>query len=282
MRVLVTGATGFVGSHFVEQALALGHEVVGIRRPGSQPRIPLPDHVQWIDAPLDADFAEAFKGVDCLVHLAAHTANVPYAPLPECLYWNVYAAARLVHAAAQAGVSRLLVAGTCFEYGSAAQGQEFVHPATELRPTLSYPISKAAASAALLGAARELGLRMQLLRIFQVYGRGESAKRFWPSLKLAAHEGRDFPMSAGTQVRDFIDVADVACAFVQALGFEGVEAGRPHVRNVGTGRGQSLLDFARFWWNQWGATGRLLPGEVTTRPGELHRLVADVESVHVG
>ncbi len=282
MRLLVTGATGFVGSHFVEQALALGHEVIGIRRPGSVPRIPLPEDVRWVDAALDADFAGEWEGVDCLVHMAAHTANVPYAPLPECLYWNVYASARLVHAAALAGVTRVLVAGTYFEYGMAAEGQEFVHPATELRPMLSYPISKAAASAALLGAARELGLRMQLLRIFQVYGRGESAKRFWPSLKAAAQEGRDFPMSAGTQVRDFIDVVDVAGAFVRALSFEGVEAGRPHVRNVGTGRGQSLLEFARYWWGQWGGGGRLLPGEVPARPGELQRLVADVESVHVG
>ncbi len=282
MHIFVTGATGFVGSHFVREAVRAGHAVTALRRLGSLSRIEAPDSVRWVDAALDGDLSQHLAGVDCVVHLAAHTPNPPYAPLDECLYWNVFASTRLIQAAADAGVRDFLVAGTCFEYGLAAQGQEFVHPATELRPTLTYPISKAAASSALLGLARNRALRMQLLRIFQVYGEGETATRFWPSLREAARSGRDFPMSAGTQVRDFIDVADVSHQFVQALDFAGVEPGNPHVRNIGTGQAASLMQFAQRWWAQWNATGRLLPGEVGLRPGELARLVANVDDVHVG
>lgn len=281
MHLFVTGATGFVGSSFALAAHRRGHTLTALRRPGSQSRVAPPDGVRWIDAALDDDLSESLKNVDCVVHLAAHTPNPPYASLDECLYWNVYASAKLVQAAAAAGVRTFLVAGTCFEYGLAAEGQEFIHPGSELRPTVTYPISKAAASTALLGLARHLGLRLQLLRIFQVFGEGEATTRLWPSLRAAALDGRDFPMSAGVQVRDFINVSEVARQFVDALDFQTVEDGRPQVRNVGTGKAQSLLQFAQYWWSIWGAQGRLLPGAVGLRPGEVARLVPNVAEIYV-
>lgn len=280
MKIFVTGGTGFLGSHFLQQALEIGHDVIAQRRPGSVPRIPLMKEPIWIDRMLDQDFNE-LTGCDAVVHLAAHTPNPPYAPLDECLYWNVYATLRLIQQAAAQGVKNVIVAGTCFEYGAAAEGQEFIHPATETRPTLSYPISKAAATTSCLGAARNLGLRLQVLRIFQVFGDGEAPTRFWPSLRAAALEGRDFPMSTGDQVRDFISVVDVARKFVEALSFDGVEIGRPHIRNIGNGRGQSILHFAQHWWSTWQAKGHLLPGQLERRTGEVARLVANVNDRYV-
>lgn len=281
MKIFLTGGTGFVGSHFLNQALAAGHEVVAQRRPGSQPRLPLALQPTWVDRALDGDFREELAGCDVVVHLAAHTPNPPYAPLDECLYWNVVASSRLVQAASEAGIDRVLVAGTCFEYGEAALGQAFVHPATEARASLSYPVSKAAATTALTGLARMLGLRLQVLRIFQVFGEGEAATRFWPSLRAAALSGNDFAMSAGVQVRDFIEAPEVARQFLAALSFDGVAPGRPHIRNCGTGQAKTLLEFAQQWWLHWEAKGRLMPGQVGLRPGELPRLVANMTDVHV-
>jgi nucleoside-diphosphate-sugar epimerase len=281
MKLFVTGGTGFVGSHFLQHALAAGHDVIAQRRPGSRPRFQLTREPVWVDRALDQVFEAELAGCDALVHLASHTPNPPYAPLDECLYWNVYATTRLIQQAAAQGVKDVLVAGTCFEYGLAAEGQDFVHPATEMRPTLTYPISKAAATTACLGLARHLGLRLQILRIFQAYGEGEEATRFWPSMRSAALEGRDFAMSAGIQIRDFINVSEVATQFVSALDFSSVELGRPTLRNIGTGRGRSLLEFAREWWEEWGATGKLITGQIILRPGELSRLVADVKNINV-
>lgn len=282
MKIFVTGGTGFIGSHFLKQALAAGHDVVAQRRPGSSPRLPLVQEPVWIDRALDQDFTGQLSKCDAVVHFASHTPNPPYAALDECLYWNVFATTRLLQQASAQGVRNVLVAGTCFEYGSAAEGQDLVHPATEPRPALTYPISKAAATTACLGLARQLQLRMQVLRIFQVFGEGEAPTRFWPSLRAAALDGQDFSMSAGVQIRDFVHVVDVARQFLHALDFEGVEPGKPHVRNVGTGDGQSLLEFANFWWDKWRADGSLLPGQVGLRPGELARLVANVTDRNIG
>ena len=282
MRIFLTGGTGFVGSHFLQQALADGHEVIAQRRPGSRPRLQLKHEPVWVDRALDQVFDAELSGCDALVHLASHTPNPPYAPLDECLYWNVYATTRVIQQAAAVGVVNVLVAGTCFEYGVAAEGQEFVHPATEMRPSSTYPISKAAATTACLGIARHLGLRLQILRIFQVYGEGEAATRFWPSLQRAAISGQDFEMSAGLQVRDFIKVSEVAKQFLSALDGAGVNAGQPQLRNVGTGRAQTLLEFAQSCWSEWGARGELKSGRIGLRFGEPTRLVANIEAVHVG
>ena len=57
MKIFVTGGTGFIGSHFLKTALAAGHEVIAIRRLGSQPKFPVDGQIQWIDANLsNVDF----------------------------------------------------------------------------------------------------------------------------------------------------------------------------------------------------------------------------------
>lgn len=280
MKLLVTGGTGFVGTHVLQQALAAGHEVVALRRPGSRPRLALPQQPRWVDLPLDAAVpAEVLRGVDVLVHLAAHTPNPPYDSFERCLYWNVAAPLGLAEQAHAAGVERFVVAGSCFEYGSGAARHEFIPVDAPLEPELSYPASKAAASVAFAGFARRCRVRLQILRIFHVYGEGEAAARLWPSLRAAALAGHDFEMSPGEQVRDFVEVGEVARQFVAALAFDRVEPGQPCVRHVASGRHVTLAEFARRWWEHWGARGELRVGALPYRDGELMRLVPQMTPV---
>lgn len=272
MRLFVTGGTGFIGSHFLNQAHAAGHAILAHRRsPASVPRIGLESEPEWVEGSLDSLLPDTFEGCDCVVHLAAHSANVPYDTLERCLEENVVKPVRMIRAAHEAGVRRFIVAGSCFEYGQSGERYEFIPPDAPLEPTASYPASKAAASVALHALACELGLELVLLRIFQVYGEGELETRFWPSLRRAALAGEDFPMSAGDQVRDFIHVADVAAAFVASLSREDVSAGVPRVENLGSGQPQTLARFAEEQWRRFGATGELRLGEVPMRRHEVMR-----------
>lgn len=81
-------------------------------------------------------------------------------------------------------------------------------------------------------------------------------------------------MSPGAQVRDFIDVHAVGRQFKEHLEFDGEEDGVPTVHHVATGKAQTLLEFSQFWWNHWGAKGKLLPGARPYRPNELMRLAS--------
>jgi N-acetylglutamate synthase-like GNAT family acetyltransferase len=115
-------------------------------------------------------------------------------------------------------VRKFLIAGSCFEYGAAAAAQEYVRPDCALQPAVSYPISKAAASVALLGFARERNVCLQLLRIFQVYGEGEAVTRC---------ANLDCPAQLVNNVRHFasraaLDIEGLGDKLVQQL----VEQGR--------------------------------------------------------
>jgi nucleoside-diphosphate-sugar epimerase len=277
MKLFVTGGTGFIGSHFLEQALAAGHDVVALRRQGSHTRRPLMRQPVWIDGPLDGDYQTAMAGCEVLVHLASHTPNPPYDSLENCLYWNVVAAVRLHEQARGAGITRFLCAGSCFEYGRSAERYERIPVDAPLMPTLSYPTSKAAASIAFAGFAAQHGVQFKIYRIFQVYGEGEQATRLWPSLRAAAQRGDDFPMTEGEQVRDFIEVGEVARAFVRGLDFDGVVPGVARVANLGSGQEQTLAQFAQYWWGQFGATGQLIRGAVPYRFNETMHLVPQID-----
>lgn len=277
MKIFLTGGTGFVGSHFINAAHRAGHDVIALRRSNSQPRVSLEKQPHWIEGPLDGDYSNFMSGCEVLVHLASHTPNPPYDTLLNCLYWNVHASINLAEQARSSGIERFLIAGSCFEYGRSADRYQSIPVTAPLEPSLSYPTSKAAASVAFLGFAAQHKIKLKIYRIFQVFGEGEQASRLWPSLRSAALNGIDFPMTLGEQVRDFIDVKDVAAAFVRGLEFSTIEAGLPEVWNIGTGKPQSLLEFSNYWWNHWNAKGKIFPGAIPYRVNEMMRLVPELK-----
>ena len=182
----------------------------------------------------------------------------------------------MFRAAAESGLERFIVAGSCFEYGRSGERHEFIPPDAGLEPVSSYPASKAAASVAFHALACEEKLELVILRIFQVYGEGELETRFWPSLRKAALAGEDFPMSPGLQVRDFVNVADVASGFVRFLDRDDLIAGDPLIENLGSGKPRALIDFAKAEWAAFEAKGELLPGAVPMRENEVLRFVPEV------
>jgi len=276
MHLFITGASGFIGSHCVNQALEAGHQVTALRRSGhSEARIPLRDGATWLERPLDELRVEDFRGIDGVIHLAAHTPNVPYDTLESCLYWNLTASLAMARAAAGGGVGQFVVAGTCFEYGASGERYEFIPVDAPLEPTGAYPASKAAAWIAWREFTADAGVSTSYQRIFQVFGEGEAAGRLWPSLRAAARRGDDFPLTAGEQIRDFIAVEEVAGALIAAAQ-NPPPPGSMVTSNLGSGVPLSLKDFAQSWWRTWGATGSLLLGAVPYRAGEVMRYVPEL------
>lgn len=273
MNICLTGGTGFIGSHFLRQALDAGHSVRAIRRsPKSKPRIPIFNQPEWLDKHLDQVKSDELLGCDILVHLAAHSVQYPFDVLANCFRWNVTAVLHLFEQARQAGISHFVVAGSCFEYGLSGERYDLIPTDAPLEPTNSYAASKAAASIALCQWATEYHLNLDLLRVFHVYGEGESKTRFWPSLRHSAFTGQDFPMTAGEQIRDFIPVENVARAFLDKVeNFSGNDS--VNVYNLSSGNPRTLLSFAQDCWSFWNAKGTLIVGAVPYRVNECMRYV---------
>lgn len=277
MKIFLTGGTGFIGSHFINNAIAEGLNIRALRRSlESTSKINLIHKPEWLNKSLTEVTEEDFDGVDAVVHFAAHSANVPYDTLENCIQYNVIEPLQLFQNAYSAGVKKFIVAGTCFEYGKAGERYNFIPVDAPLEPTNTYATSKAMASLAFAQFAADSKVNLSIHRIFQVFGEGESPNRLWPSLKRAAIDGEDFPMTKGEQIRDFINVKDVARYFVDYC-LQNCDCNQNfEIFNVGSGTSQTLLEFSKFWWNKWKANSRLKVGEVPYRRGEVMRFLPEL------
>jgi nucleoside-diphosphate-sugar epimerase len=274
MKIFLTGATGFIGSHFINQAQTAGHDIIALKRSSySMCRIPITKEPSWIISEIENVKKQDLEGCEVIVHLAAHSTNVPYDNYKECIYHNVLAPTILFQKAIELGIKKYVVAGSCFEYGESANKYDFIPTDAPLLPTSSYAASKAAASAIFNALAIQFDLKLILYRIFQVYGDGESENRFWPTLRRKALSGNDMSMSEGLQIRDFVNVTEVASILVSALTRDDILEGIPKFENLGSGNPQSLAKFAQEQWASFHATGKLKFGDIPMRSEEYLRYV---------
>ena len=273
MNVFVTGGTGFIGGHFLKQALYARHQVFALRRAGSETRIPLPQEPNWLEGRLDGNLSETLGQCESFVHLAAAGVNLQKANWDKLFEVNVQQSLSLWRQAAKAGVKRFVICGSCFEYGKSGERFDFIPVDAPLEPANAYAASKAAATMTALALTVVENIELIVLRPFHVFGEGEEETRFWPSLRKAALGGTDFPMTSGEQVRDFVPAEKVAEVLVAALLRTDLCPGVPKIENLGTGKTQTLRAFAESWWQHWNAKGQLKIGVIPYRPHEVMRYV---------
>jgi nucleoside-diphosphate-sugar epimerase len=214
VTVLVTGATGFVGSHVVRKLVASGDDVTVIVRPGSsRHRLNgVLDRVQILegdlaDGALIGPLLERCRPEAC-IHAAWYAEPGKYLESPKNLD-SLRSSLDLLEMLAKAGCTHLVGVGTCFEYAMQPR------PLTEGSPTGPFTLYAAAKLAFYLVAAQraaQLGIGLAWARLFYLYGPGEDARRLVPAAIKALSAGSEFPATTGEQVRDYLHVEDVASA----------------------------------------------------------------------
>jgi nucleoside-diphosphate-sugar epimerase len=275
-RVLVTGATGFIGSHALKPLLDRGYEVHALgRRAGAAQGVAFHE-VDLLDARA-ADALVRELGASHLLHMAWYTEHGRFWEAPENLDW-VGATLTLLRAFAGAGGRRAVLAGTCAEYDWSEPLELYRelpsaagHATPELPATL-YGAAKQATRIAAGAYARSAGLSVAWGRVFLLYGPGEDRRRLVPSVADALLAGREAPTSDGLQIRDLMHVEDVAGAFAALLDSD-VEG----PVNVASGHAVSLLDVLELIAAATGRPELLRAGALPRRPGEPERLVAATE-----
>lgn len=217
MRIMVTGATGFVGRHVVKELIACGHTVVAIARDIKRAQeMPWFDRVEFIQCDLHADFGSLLQP-ECLPDAIVHLAWPGLPNYRDFFHINRNLPADLVflESAVKAGVPHLLVAGTCLEYGMQ------YGPLTEEMetcPTTPYGFAKDALRKALELLQKERPFTFQWMRLFYMYGEGQNENSLLAQLDRAINEGQAiFNMSKGDQLRDYLPIKDVAENFAFVL-----------------------------------------------------------------
>jgi nucleoside-diphosphate-sugar epimerase len=233
MRILVTGATGFIGAHFVQAALSRGHRIAALTRDSSPPTPAGVERLRGDMGRLPWREVEQFAPQVCL-HAAWVATPGVYLHSEENRQWLDWSL-DLLRGAGDRGARHAVVLGTCAEYLPDANPLSEEHAAAE--PGSPYARCKAALRLAL---DQVKTLSVCWARIFYPYGVGEHPDRLCSSLirKLARHEPARIE-SPGS-IRDYIHVRDVAAALLLALEHRFAGA-----LNVGTGVGVPIGEIGR-------------------------------------
>lgn len=242
MRILITGAAGFVGPHLAREAARRGHDVVGTDREGCDPmRFPCDDFV-FADLCRADDLARLFRDAapECVVHLAAQSNPAASWSLPEETFRaNVAAVCSLVEAAGRCPETRRVVfVSSSDTYGPPLPGELPVKESNPQRPATPYAVSKIAAEHCLRICGERAGIETVVLRPFSHTGPGQTDKFVVPSFarQIARVEAGLQPelLHGGLDAcRDFSDVRDVVRAY--CLAAESAPSGS--VYNVCSGAG---------------------------------------------
>jgi len=208
-RVLVTGATGFLGRAAARQLRAAGWDVTGTSGSGLEDT----RRADLLDERAVRRLMEEVRPSH-LLHAAWRPVHGDVMHSPENIRW-VAASLLLVQAFQQSGGERAAVVGSSAEYdwtdGICRNG------ATPLRPGTIYGACKHALHIALAAFARQTGIGFVWPRVFFVYGPGEDERRLVASVIRALLKGVPAECTEGRQIRDYLHVDDVAAGLVAAL-----------------------------------------------------------------
>ena len=286
MKVLVTGADGFIGSHLTEMLVRKGYDVRAFVLYNSF------NSWGWLDE-CGEDVAgkfevfagdirdpygvkKAMQGCDAVLHLAA-LIGIPYSYHSPDTYvdTNIKGTLNIVQAARELGVGKVVHTSTSEVYGTA----QFV-PITEEHPLQGqspYSASKIGADQIALSFYTSFETPVAVLRPFNTYGPRQSARAVIPTLisQIAAGK-KEIQLGATTPTRDFSYVTDTAAGFIQALESKEIIG---TVTNLGSGFEISIGKTAELIASLMGATVTFTTDNNRIRPekSEVERLFASYE-----
>lgn len=273
-RLLVTGATGFIGGNVLPMLGLNAWDLHAVRRSDRQP-VPYAGedwtwHLGDLRDPVRARELVAEVRPTHILHLAWNAEHGAYWTAPDNTAWAEGTIA-MARAFAEQGGRRFVGAGSCAEYDWTAATNPCRENTTPCVPATLYGQAKLATGSAVIEALGEHGGSAVWGRLFFLYGPGEDPRRLVPSVVDALRSGGRARVTAGTQVRDFLHVHDAARAFVALL--TAPLAG--HV-NIGSGTPITVRALVETIALYMGRPDAVDFGAIPMPPNEPAALVADV------
>jgi nucleoside-diphosphate-sugar epimerase len=269
-RVLVTGATGFIGQHMPALLRVRGYETHITARGAATATTGITAH--QVDLLRQDEAQRLIKDLRpaIIIHTAWYVAHGRFWTAPENTDW-LEASTALAAYAAEAGTRRFVGIGTCAEYTTEAGDDAYPWPETRrIAPATPYGEAKATLARRLKEMAEgRARFSFAWVRLFHLFGPGENPARLVPSIMLALREGREAQCASGRPVRDFISTRNAAAA-IAALATSDVTG----PVNIGSGAPISIAAMARLIAEITGRPYLLRLGALADRPNEPPYMVA--------
>ncbi len=276
MRCLVTGASGFLGSHLVRQLLVEGHEVLAVVRPGSKSlrlhNIASKVAFAYADLATIPQISGEVKrfGPNVIFHLAWWGGNSNrFVNDPEQIFANIPGTLELVRTAHEVECKCFFFFGTAVEYGAY---QIPVRETDAALPRNLYGSSKYAMMQLTEALSTNWGMRFCGIRPFWTYGPMDDPQRMIPYVIRQFLDGDRPRVTAGEQLWDFLYVEDAVKALM-ALAAAGSAAG---IFNLGSGNPRPLKEIITLIRDLIDPRLEIGFGEIPYRPDQVMHLEADI------
>ena len=263
MRILVSGASGFIGTRLIQHLNAdSAYQVFSIVHSGSAS-----EQVFVGDVGEEIFLADVLQAVepDCIIHLAANRSRTAdFGEVRKALLENVLPMSNILDRIAQRERPiRLVVLGTAEEYGN---GKTPSSEEQREHPVSGYSFSKVCMAHLCELFSRTTGNPVCYLRPSLCYGPGQALDMFIPSLIDALVAGREFLMTPGGQKRDFLYVDDV----IEAIRLAAIRTQEGFLlANIGSGESLEIGEVARLVARQLGAESLLRMSALPYRKNEI-------------
>ena len=224
MKILVTGSSGFIGSHLTEYLVERGYEVVAFDRYNNN------NHYGWLEKSKykkniefilgdirDYDSVnKAMKGCQSVMHLAA-LIGIPYSYISPTAYikTNVEGTLNILESAKNLKLKQVIITSTSEVYGTAIKKK--LSENDELKAQSPYAASKIAADQLSLSYYRSFGLPVKIIRPFNTFGPRQSARAVIPSIITQALSKNKIKIGNLNTARDFLYVEDLCAAYEKIL-----------------------------------------------------------------
>lgn len=214
MKVVVTGASGFVGKHLIREMLKFGYEVVAVTRQKDTvcEFLGLVDIVELDLNYIDVDIYSRLGKPDALIHLA-------WGSLPnyssESHLKELSMHFKFLEMMIKSGLALLMVTGTCFEYGLQSG---CLNEDNMVKPTNPYGSAKNELRKKIEDFKLKYSFKFIWPRLFYTYGNGQAKTSIYPQLQQSVLEGKTvFNMSGGNQIRDYLAIEEIVKKLLNLL-----------------------------------------------------------------